>query len=227
MKRSEINGIIEHAKEFCKKMDFALPPFVYWSAEEWAQKGSECCEIVDNQLGWDITDFGSGDFYKVGLMLITLRNGNLADDKYKKTYAEKIMIVREGQVTPMHYHYQKYEDIINRGGGNLVIKLYNRTENDELADTPVTFSVDGVSRTIPAGGTITLKPGESICMHTGLYHSFWGEEGKGTVLVGEVSRVNDDHNDNHFHEPTGRFPVIEEDEAPVHLLSTEYPELNK
>ena len=225
MKRSEINSIIRHAKEFCSSMNFALPPFVYWTPEEWLEKGEECAEIVDNQLGWDITDFGSGDFYKVGLMLITIRNGNLNNPKYRKTYAEKIMIVREEQVTPMHYHYQKYEDIINRGGGNLVIKLYNRTDNDELSEDDVTVSVDGVQRTVPAGGIITLKPGESICMHTGLYHSFWGEEGKGTVLVGEVSRVNDDHNDNHFYEPTGRFPVIEEDEAPVHLLSTEYPVL--
>ena len=225
MKRSEINAIIKHAKEFCAEMKFALPPFVYWTPEEWAEKGSECAEIVDNQLGWDITDFGSGDFYKKGLMLITIRNGNLQDKKYKKTYAEKIMIVREGQVTPMHYHYQKYEDIINRGGGNLVIKLYNRSEDDGLADTDVTVSVDGVTRTLPAGGILVLKPGESICMEAGLYHTFWGEEGKGTVLVGEVSRVNDDHTDNRFYEPTGRFPTIEEDEAPVHLLSVEYPTL--
>ena len=225
MKRSEINAIIRHAKEFCAEMKFALPPFVNWTPADWNEKGPECAEIVDNQLGWDITDFGSGDFYKIGLMLITIRNGNLSDSKYKKTYAEKIMIVREGQVTPMHYHYQKYEDIINRGGGNLVIKLYNRTDDDELADTPVTVSVDGVARTLPAGGILVLAPGESITMHTGLYHSFWGEEGMGTVLVGEVSRVNDDHNDNHFHQPTGRFPTIVEDEAPIHLLSTEYPKL--
>lgn len=225
MKRSEINAVIKHAKEFCREMNFMLPPFVYWTAEDWAAKGAECAEIADNQLGWDITDFGSGDFYNVGLMLITLRNGNITDDRYKKTYAEKIMIVREGQVTPMHYHYQKYEDIINRGGGTLVIKLYNSTEDDGLDDAPVTVSIDGVQRTLPAGSIVRLEPGESICMHTGLYHSFWGEPGNGAVLVGEVSRVNDDHNDNHFLEPTGRFPEIEEDEAPLHLLSTEYPEL--
>lgn len=226
MKRSEINAIIEHAKEFCRKMNFALPPFVYWTNEDWAKKGVECSEIVDNQLGWDITDFGSGAFYKVGLMLVTIRNGNLNNPKYDKTYAEKIMIVREGQVTPMHYHYQKCEDIINRGGGNLVIKLYNRTDDDELSSEDVSVSVDGVRRTVPAGGIIVLKPGESICMHTGLYHSFWGQEGKGEVLVGEVSRVNDDHNDNRFYEEVGRFPVIEEDVPKFHLLSTEYPELN-
>lgn len=45
----------------------------------------------------------------------------------------------------------------------------------------------------------------------------------GTVLAGEVSRVNDDTNDNRFLEPLPRFPAIEEDEAPLHLLCTEYP----
>lgn len=225
MKRSEINAIIRHAIEFCRKMNFMLPPFVYWKPEEWAAKGSECSEIVENQLGWDITDFGSGDFYKVGLTLITLRNGNPNNEKYRKTYAEKIMIVRENQVTPMHYHYRKYEDIINRGGGNLAVMLYNRAADDALADTPVTVSVDGVTCSVHAGGVLVLKPGESICMHAGLYHSFWGQAGTGNVLVGEVSRVNDDHSDNRFYEPTGRFPEIEEDEAPIHLLSTEYPKL--
>lgn len=225
MKRSEINAIIWHAIDFCREMKFALPPFVYWTPDEWAGKGAECAEIADNQLGWDITDFGSGDFYRVGLTLITLRNGSLSNAKYKKTYAEKIMIVRENQVTPMHYHYKKYEDIINRGGGNLAIRLYERAADDGLADTPVTVSVDGVTRSVPAGGILILRPGESICMHAGLYHSFWGEEGAGNVLVGEVSRVNDDHTDNRFYEPVGRFPEIEEDESPIHLLSNEYPKL--
>ena|SRR5690554_1431468 len=45
-------------------------------------------------LGWDITDFGSGEFYKRGLFLFTLRNGKYKVDK--KPYAEKIMIVAPG-----------------------------------------------------------------------------------------------------------------------------------
>ena len=225
MKRSEINAIIANAKEFCASMNFALPPFVYWTPEDWSRKGAECAEIVENQLGWDITDFGSNDFYKVGLMLITLRNGRLGDPDCQKTYAEKIMIVRENQVTPMHYHYQKCEDIINRGGGNLVVKVYNRSEADGLDDYDVTVSLDGVKVTVPAGSLITVHPGESITMHPGLYHSFWGEEGKGTVLVGEVSRVNDDNTDNRFYETVGRFPAIEEDEPAIHLLGNEYPVL--
>ena len=49
------------------------------------------------------------------------------------------------------------------------------------------------------------------------------EPGTGNVLLGEVSQCNDDSNDNRFNPPMGRFPAIEEDEAPYRLLCTEYP----
>ena len=42
------------------------------------------------------------------------------------------------------------------------------------------------------------------------------------MLIGEVSMVNDDHSDNKFTEPLGRFPTIEEDEPPVYLLCGDY-----
>jgi len=225
MKRSEINTILRRSKKFLAKHRFLLPPFAHWSPADWKKKGPECREIVDQQLGWDITDFGSGDFERVGLFLFTIRNGMLSDLKRNpagKTYAEKVMIVRENQVTPTHFHYQKMEDIINRGGGNLVIRMWNATKNDGLAGTPVTVSMDGVRVTVPAGGTIKLRPGDSVSLPRRNYHSFWGEKGKGTVLVGEVSRVNDDRTDNRFYEPIGRFPSIEEDEGPLHLLGCDY-----
>lgn len=40
-------------------------------------KRKEYDEIRDNMLGWDITDFGLGDFEHTGFSLITLRNGNI------------------------------------------------------------------------------------------------------------------------------------------------------
>ena len=49
------------------------------------------------------------------------------------------------------------------------------------------------------------------------------ENGSGPVLIGEVSQCNDDNTDNRFYEPIGRFPTIEEDEAPYRLLCNEYP----
>ena len=246
MKRSEVNRLMKEALEFINERSFKLPPFALWTPEEWETKGSEYDEIRDNMLGWDITDFGSGDFHKVGLLLITLRNGNLFDPKYTKPYAEKLLIVEENQVTPYHYHPKKMEDIINRGGGNLMIKVYGADENDELSDEDVEIQVDGRHYTVPAGTVVRLTPGMSLTNTKKLYHSFWGEEGHGKVLVGEVSQCNDDSKDNRFYEPVdtepykgaikdadtssarfyakvGRFPEVEEDEAPLYLLGNEYP----
>jgi D-lyxose ketol-isomerase len=225
MKRSEVNRIMRSAKAFLAERQFLLPPFATWTPADWQKKGPEVRDIMDQQLGWDITDFGSGDFAKVGLFLFTIRNGTLAEMQKKplgKVYAEKIMIVQENQLTPTHFHHQKMEDIINRGGGELVMRLWNAAADDQLADTPVTVAMDGVQVTIPAGGTLTLRPGESVCLPQRNYHRFWGQEGKGPVLVGEVSCVNDDRSDNRFFDPAGRFPQIEEDEAPLHLLGSDY-----
>ena len=41
-------------------------------------------------------------------------------------------------------------------------------------------------------------------------------------LPGLVPVVNDDHADNRFHGPVGRFPDIEEDAAPYRLLLQDY-----
>ena len=222
MKRSEINTIMREADAFMRSHGFRLPPFAYWTPTDWATKGEEVREIVDHHLGWDITDFGSGDYDRIGLFLFTIRNGdpaNLATGR-GKLYAEKALIVDVDQVTPLHFHWRKVEDIINRGGGQLVIQLYNSTAEDGLADSEVVVSCDGVRRTVPAGGTVVLEPGESITLPTRLYHAFWGAGSK--VLVGEVSLVNDDNTDNRFYQPVGRFPQIEEDEPPLHLLTTDY-----
>lgn len=224
MKRSTINEIIRENIEFLKKQGFHLPPFAFFTPEEWAEKGREYDEIRENCLGWDITDFGSGDFRKIGLFLFTLRNGNQQlPEKYKKVYAEKVMVVEEGQITPYHYHWYKMEDIINRGGGTLVIQMYNSHPETDLLDqeSPVTIHSDGRVYTIPAGGKVRLRPGESITVHQGQYHSFWAEGGK--TMVVEVSQCNDDSKDNRFLEEAGRFPQVEEDVPAEYLLCTEYP----
>ncbi len=224
MKRSEINGLMRRAVAFLKKENFLLPPFAFWSPAKWAKVGKEADEIRVCNLGWDLTDFGSGDFGKTGLILFTIRNGHATHPKYKgKTYCEKVLVVEEEQVTPMHFHWNKTEDIINRGGGELVVQLYNATKDDKLAKSDVVVSVDGCVKKVKAGGKVTLKPGESICLPSRLYHKFWGRKGKGTVLVGEVSKVNDDHTDNRFLESLPRFPAIEEDVKPLYLLAGEYP----
>lgn len=224
MKRSELNHILREAIDFIDQQNYKLPPFAFWGPEEWETKGHEYDEIRDNRLGWDITDFGMGDFENLGLLLFTVRNGNAHMDQYIKPYAEKLMIARENQLTPYHFHWNKMEDIIVRGGGNLIVEVCNSTEDDELADTEVEVSVDGEVRTVEPQSQIRLSPGESITVPTGLYHRFWAEEGTGKSLVGEVSMVNDDDEDNRFlREDIGRWPGVEEDEPPLHYLCTEYP----
>ena len=103
MKRSEINAAIGWAKDFLARNNIRLPALAYWSPAELRARVAELGTVRRLELGWDITDFGSGD-----------------------------------------------------------------------------------------------------------------------VVVGEVSKVNDDHADNYFLDPIARFADIDEDEAPVHLLCNEY-----
>lgn len=225
MKRSRINEIIRESEQLLKDNMINLPPFMKWTPAEWAEKGEECREILDNKLGWDVTDFGTEDFDNYGFVALTIRNGNVhMSDRYPKTYAEKLLLVNENQHTPMHYHAYKMEDIINRGGGVLVMQLYNEGPDGGLDEvTPVEIVSDGVKYTLPAGGIFEIAPGQSVTYSRRLYHEFWGKEGCGKVVVGEVSMCNDDDTDNYFLVAPGRFPKIEEDESPYKLLCNEYP----
>ena len=181
MKRSEVNKALRELEAMCQKYCCYLPPFCHFTPEEWETKGH----------GWDITDYGQGNFDKIGFSLITIRNGSQTmRDKYPKVYAEKLLYLKEGQYSPNHFHWYKTEDIINRGGGNVLIRVHN-SKPDESID----YESD-------------------VTVHT---------DGTGPVLLGEVSQCNDDAHDNRFNPPMGRFPAIEEDEAPYRLLCTEYP----
>jgi D-lyxose ketol-isomerase len=205
-----------HGSSICRLLPFGHRPYG-------SKKAPKCGRLwTANWVGTSPTSAWGGIARK-GLTLFTIRNGNPADlpRGAGKLYAEKVLIVDVDQVTPLHFHWQKVEDIINRGGGRLVLQLYPSTPDGGLADTPVTVSTDGILRTLPAGGKVVLEPGESITLPTGLYHSFWAEGSR--VLVGEVSLVNDDNTDNRFYEPVGRFPTIEEDEPPLYLLVKDYP----
>jgi D-lyxose ketol-isomerase len=223
MKRSQINRLIREAADFFAQHKFLLPPFANWQAQQWRQVGDRASEIRRAGLGWDITDFGSGDFYNKGLTLFTVRNGT-PNDPGGKTYCEKIMMVRENQVTPLHFHFAKMEDIINRGGGKLAIRFFWADASEGLdRSRPVEISTDGVTRTLAPGEQLVLEPGESVTIPRMLYHDFWAVPGHGPVMAGEVSSVNDDKTDNRFLEAPGRFPQIEEDEAPAFLLCSECP----
>lgn len=223
MKRSQINTILKEADDFFASHSFHLPPWTSWDKTTWLEMKDSAANIFETMLGWDITDFGSGDFYNRGLVLITLRNG--IPGKEDKPYAEKIMMVRERQETPLHFHWNKTEDIINRGGGRLSFEFFASSRDGSLLDSPITLLQDGIRRTVEAGETITIDPGMSLTLPKGVYHRFYAEAGGGPVMTGEVSMVNDDEKDNRFYDASGRFPEIEEDESPYRYLVSDYKAL--
>jgi D-lyxose ketol-isomerase len=221
MRRSRINEILREGDAFIRSFGHAMPPFAYWTPEEMKRRRPP--GIVEARLGWDITDYGQGRFDELGLFLFTLRNGCAADLAQGRgmLYAEKIMITRRDQLSPMHRHVVKAEDIINRGGGSLVLELFMSDRDGSISrDAEVKVPTDGVMRTLPAGGRLALAPGESVTLLPGVWHAFWGEGAD--VLVGEVSTVNDDLTDNVFADPIGRFSTVEEDEPPLRLLVSDY-----
>jgi len=225
MKRSEINKALRELESMIKEYRYFLPRFADFTPDEWKTKGHEWDEVRDNMLGWDITDYGLGRFDEVGFSLITIRNGNQKRRaEYPKPYAEKFLYLKEGQYALNHFHWYKMEDIINRGGGNVLIRVFNSHEDETVdRESDVTIHVDGETRVVPAGTQVKLEPGMSLTITQRLYHDFEVEPGTGPVLIGEVSQCNDDNTDNHFDPPAGRFPSIEEDEAPYRLLCNEYP----
>lgn len=224
MKRSEINEIIRESDRFIRSFGFVMPPFAYWSPEEMrARVKDDSVAIRSARLGWDITDYGQGRFDELGLFLFTVRNGQTEDLKRGTgmLYAEKIMISRENQLSPMHRHVMKAEDIINRGGAKLVLEMFNSRPDGSIdEESDVVVACDGRIKRLSAGGKLALAPGESVTLMPGNWHAFWGEGGD--VLIGEVSTVNDDLTDNIFREPIGRFSDVEDDVTPVHLLVSDY-----
>ncbi|MBN8999739.1 MAG: D-lyxose/D-mannose family sugar isomerase, partial [Rhizobiales bacterium] len=215
--------IMAEADAFIRSFGFLLPPFAYWTPDEFKRRGSAAAGIIDARLGWDITDYGREKFDELGLFLFTVRNGRAADLSTGRgmLYAEKIMISRKDQLSPMHRHNIKAEDIINRGGGKLVLELFMPDAEGNIdREAEVSVPTDGVVRRMPAGGILKLDPGESVTLLPGVWHAFWAEQAD--VLIGEVSTVNDDLTDNVFAEPIGRFAQVEEDVAPTHLLVADY-----
>lgn len=225
MKRSRVNEIMREADAFIRSFGYKLPPFAYWTPDEFRKNAPMAEAIVGANLGWDITDYGLGDFLDTGLFLFTVRNGNVADLARGRgmLYAEKAMISRKDQYSPMHRHNLKAEDIINRGGGTLVIELYGDTNGECDRDKGTTVFTDGIRRELEPGHKLQLAPGESVTlMPNEHWHAFWGEGGD--VFIGEVSTVNDDNTDNVFEDKKiSRFSGIEEDEPPLHLLVSDYP----
>lgn len=222
MKRSQVNAAIRWAKALLKAHGISLPDYSNWSPEEWKAHAEETGLIRRLMLGWDITDFGCGDFERIGTVLYTVRNGCI-DDGAGVPYCEKYLLLKDGQRLPKHYHIFKTEDIINRAGGLLQVFLWNvDPQTGRELDTDVVVYQDGLRRVYLPGSEILVTPGNSISLTPYMAHIFGPKAGSGDLICGEVSKVNDDLTDNYFLEPTSRFPDIEEDAPALHPMCNEY-----
>jgi D-lyxose ketol-isomerase len=226
MKRSEMNAAIADAMALFYDFKLRLPPWAYWTPDQWRNVGSEADEIRNHGMGWIVTDFGSGDFNSCGLTVFVVRNGRLVDGKpaTSKTYAQKFFLIRPGQKTPYHFHWMKTEDLLNHGGGRLNVQLaWPNPDERSLSTREVRVQIDGIKHRLPAEGLITLEPGQSVEFPPMLSHQFWGHPGDGKVFAGEVSSLNDDSKDNCFLGlDVDRTPIVE-DELVQYLLLNEYP----
>ena len=226
MKRSEINGAIAWAKDLLHRNNIHLPAMAYWNMDEWKANAGRLDTVRKVMLGWDITDFGTNDFPTVGAVLYTVRNGLMDDPDVGVPFCEKYIVMKEGQRLPKHYHVFKTEDIINRAGGVLVVYLWNADPaTGEQLDTDVHVYMDGIEHVFKPGEPIEVHPGNSISLTPYIAHIFGPKPGCGDLVVGEVSKVNDDNTDNYFMEPTSRFADVDEDEPIVHPLCNEYDKL--
>jgi D-lyxose ketol-isomerase len=221
MKRSEINHSIMAAKDFFSERNLTLPFWAHWSPEEWTNHENDMSEVMELGLGWDVTDFGSGDLSKIGRTIFTLRNGR-GNQQHPKNYAHKIMHMPEGQKSIIHYHRSKMEDICNRGGGNILVSLWPVTEDGSPSNESIISSLSGQKIEVKGGEPVRITPGNWICIEPYTYHQFWAEGGEGEVLSEEISSVCNDHTDNVFWPEGERFPAINEDDTPLHLLCGEY-----
>ncbi len=222
MKRSKINAEIRWAEALLEKNNIRLPETSRWSLDEWRRNADRIGTIRKVMMGWDITDFGSDDYEHVGAVLYTVRNGKVDEPGVGVPFCEKYILMREGQHLPEHYHVFKTEDIINRAGGLLSVYLWNASPDGRQLDTDVEVYMDGILRVVKPGEEIVVTPGNSISLTPYIAHIFGPKPGTGDVVVGEVSKVNDDNTDNYFLEPTARFADIEEDEPIDRPLCNEY-----
>ena len=155
---------------------------------------------------WDVTDFGLGDFARYGLTLV-----NLATEP---EYCEKLMYARLGQETPCHTHARKKEDIICRAGVLSVSLWPARPDKVPAASASLSVRLDGELVEVPTGSPVSLRAGSRVTITPGIWHAFAPLSDE--CIIGEVSTANDDLHDNFFVNPDiGRFPGVEEDEAPL------------
>lgn len=172
MKRSEINAALRRAEEMLTRHSWVLPEWAGWGPDEMARHGAQSRWLAERQLGWDVTDFGSGAFSKRGLTLFCARNGLPSHAAGERPYAEKLLFVGVDQETPFHAHKLKLEDIIVRGGGTLCVE-FTRDGYVGMEPCPETVFIDGAERPL-FGDVHRLFAGQSITIPRGVQHPVLG-----------------------------------------------------
>jgi D-lyxose ketol-isomerase len=228
MKRSQINAAIDLAHRTLAEHGIRLPDYGYWPAERWRTAGPEMSRVTRNGLGWAVTDFGQGDFDRVGITMFDVRNGNQAQPEEGTPYGEKIFVLKPGQRLPFHFHWSKTEDIISRAGGTLMIQLYNSHDDETMDETsPGVVYCDGVAQRFTAGQILEIPHGASVTITPRLYHRFWARDDGAILVGGEISTISVPQSDNRFGGSARRFVPIEEDVAATYLLNIDYPQLHE
>lgn len=221
MKRSEVNRVITDTQAAFTARQIHLPPFASWRPSDWDRDHRIALELMRAGLGWDVVEWRPARFSEHGLVLFTLRNVlQVAEQGQESGYAEKVLLVRVNQRTPFHAHHRKMEDIINRGGGNLIIDLRAEPPGQHGSHVLVNSLCKPIVRDVE---TVVLSPGESITLLPGVIHAFYASGDD--VIAGEVSTHNDDASDNIFLEPAERFPRFDEDVTAERLVVADYPRL--
>ena len=125
MKRSEVNAAIADARLAFERHHWHLPP----------------------KPRWDVTGFGLERFAQNGLVLV-----NLTD---LPEYCEKLMFAKKNQVTLLHCHKKKQEDIICRVG-TFAVRVADRTQDwrANRAGTPVRVLLNGEYPFFPSDSMI-------------------------------------------------------------------------
>jgi D-lyxose ketol-isomerase len=228
MKRSQINAAIDVAQQALREHGVRLPPYAYWCPDDWRSAGPEYDRVRRNALGWAVTDFGQGDFDRIGITMFDVRNGTPERPDEGTPYGEKIFVLKPGQRLPYHFHWKKTEDIISYHGGTLMIQLFNANEDETMNESsPGVAYFDGVRRAFAAGETFEIPHGGSVTITPKLYHRFWAKEGAGVLVGGEISTISVPKTDNRFGGNARRFVPIEEDEPKRWMLNIDYPKLQE
>ena len=228
MKRSQINTAIERAQRALAGHGVRLPHYAYWSPDDWRRAGAEYARVTRNALGWAVTDFGQGDFDRIGITMFDVRNGNVERPEEGTPYGEKIFVLQAGQRLPFHFHWKKTEDIISYHGGTLMIQLYNAFDDETMDEaSPGHVYCDGVRREFAAGQAFEIPHGSSLTITPKLYHRFWAKDDAGVLVGGEISTISVPKTDNRFGGNARRFVSIEEDEPARWLLNIDYPRLHE